>query len=122
MRSDSLNRWVTLGANLGVLLGLFLLVVELGQNRDMMRAQTRNELSMGIVDLLMAEAENPQLASVNYRGNTGQELTSEERYQYERRTRAMFRYWENVHYQYRQGLYDEAEFSAQRTAWRRFQV
>jgi hypothetical protein len=29
----------------------------------------------------------------------------------------MFRYFENVHYQYRVGLYDEAEFERQRLAW-----
>ena len=32
----------------------------------------------------------------------------------------MFRYFENVHYQYRQGLYDEQEFLAHRDAWRLF--
>jgi len=31
-------------------------------------------------------------------------------------------YFENVHYQYRQGLYDEAEFSTQEDAWRRFLI
>ena len=33
------------------------------------------------------------------------------------RTNALFRYWENVHYQYRVGLYDDVEFSKQRKAW-----
>jgi hypothetical protein len=32
----------------------------------------------------------------------------------------MFRYHENVHYQYRQGLYDESEYFAHREAWRVF--
>ena len=31
---------------------------------------------------------------------------------------AQLRYHENVHYQYRNGLYEEAEFSAQRDYWR----
>jgi hypothetical protein len=30
------------------------------------------------------------------------------------------RYWEDVHYQYRVGLYDEIEFSRQRGAWQAF--
>ena len=30
---------------------------------------------------------------------------------------AELRYQENVHYQYRQGLYDENEFAAHRDAW-----
>ena len=45
-------RWLTIGANLGVLIGLLLLIAELNQNRDMMRAQVRHDLAMGIVDLL----------------------------------------------------------------------
>ena len=39
MDSDRLNRWLTLGANLGVLVGLVVLIVEIGQNTEMMRAQ-----------------------------------------------------------------------------------
>ena len=42
--SGKLHRWLTLGANVGVLLGLFFLVAELRHNAAMMRAQTRNEL------------------------------------------------------------------------------
>ncbi len=116
MDSDRLNRWLTLGANLGVLVGIALLIVELNQNRDMMRAQTRNELAMGIVDLLQTPASNEQLADVLYRANSGEELTPRESFQVELRTNALFRYWENVHYQYRVGLYDEVEFGKQREA------
>ena len=37
--SDKLNRWLTLGANLGVLFGIILILIELDQNADLMRAQ-----------------------------------------------------------------------------------
>lgn len=36
---DRLNRWLTLGANLGVVLGLVILIVEVRQNADLTRAQ-----------------------------------------------------------------------------------
>jgi len=62
--SDRLNRWLTLGANIGVLVGIILLIVELNQNRQMMQAQTRNELSMGIVGIQSGIAENSELANV----------------------------------------------------------
>ena len=39
MNSDRLNRWLTLGANLGVLVGIILILAELNQNSDLMRAQ-----------------------------------------------------------------------------------
>ena len=117
MDSKVLHRWLTLGANLAVLLGIVLLIVELDQNREQMRAQTRHELSMGIVDLLQTPAENEQLADVLIRALAGESLSPAELFQFELRTNALFRYWENVHYQYREGLYDEVEFERQRNAW-----
>jgi len=118
VKSNLLNRWLTLGANAAVLIGIGLLIVELSQNRDMMRAQTRHELSMGIVDLLQTAASNEQLADVLLRAHAGDGLTATELLQFEMRTNALFRYWEDVHYQYRVGLYDEVEFDRQRNAWR----
>jgi hypothetical protein len=120
MNSRRVLRWATLVANLGAVVGLFLLVVGLRQNEAMMRAQTRNELSVTIVDLFSTVAENRELASLRRRADAGEELSPDETYRYEIITRAFFRYWENVHYQYRQHLYDEAEFSRQRTAWRSY--
>jgi hypothetical protein len=117
-RAGGYHQWLTLAANLGVLVGIILLVFELNQNRTMIRAQTRSELSTGIVDLFTAVAENPELASLRRRADAGEELGPDELYRYEIITRAFFRYWENVHYQYRQGLYDDSEFSRQKDAWR----
>ncbi|MGB5344569.1 MAG: hypothetical protein WBN23_00240 [Woeseia sp.] len=118
MNADKMNRWLTLGANFGVLVGLLLLVLELNQNREMMRAQTRHEIAVGIVDLLLVPASNQQLADLMYRAESGGELTPQERFQFNMRTNALLRYWEDVHYQYRVGLYDEIEFSKQRDAWK----
>jgi len=109
---------LTLGANLAVLAGIILLIVELDQNRDMMRAQIRHELAMGIVDLLQTPANNEQLADLMYRAQSGGELSPTELFQFQLRTNALFRYWEDVHYQYRVGLYDETEFARQRDAWK----
>ena len=118
MESDRLTRWLSIGANLGVLIGLLLLVAELKQSHDMMRAQIRHELATGIVDLLQTPASNAQLADVLLRGVSGEALTPTEAFQFELRTNALFRYWEDVHYQYRVGLYDDVEFARQRDAWK----
>ena len=85
-----------------------------------MRAQTRHELSSEVVGLMSLIASNEQLASVRRRAEEGQELTPDEAYQYLYITRSFYRYWENVHYQYRRGLYDEVEFAAHREAWRSY--
>ena len=39
MDTDKMNRWLTLGANVGVLIGLILLLFEIRQNSDLMRSQ-----------------------------------------------------------------------------------
>lgn len=114
---ESLSGWFALGANLVTIAGLILVLLELDQNQKLTRAQTRHELSAGIVTLLLDTAENQQLSNVMYREAHGGPLTPSERYQFEVRSNALLRYWEDVHYQYRMGLYDEEEFDRQREAW-----
>lgn len=116
-RTRGAMRWLGLAANLGALIGLLLVVVQLRQNRDLMRAQIRHELASGIVDLLNVPAANSQLASVLRRGAVGDSLSPDELFQFRLRSNALLRYWEDVHYQYRQGLYDRVEFSRQKQAW-----
>lgn len=118
MNGQSWTQWLTLAANGGVLVGLLLVLLQLRQNRDLMRAQVRHDLAEGIVDLLAAVAGNAQLAGVLRRGALGESLTPDERFQFEFRGNALFRYWEDVHYQFRQGLYDQVEYSSQKAAFR----
>lgn len=119
MTGRRVSRWLALAANLGALAGILLIVVQLRQNRDLMRAQVRHELTAGIVELLNVPAADSQLASVLRRGALGEPLTPDEQFQFELRSNALLRYWEDVHYQYRQGLYDEVEYAAQKDAWAR---
>jgi len=86
----------------------------------MMRAQTRNDVSVQIVELLRDVSTDPQLASLLTRASGREPLTEGEVTQHRHRILAMLRYFENVHYQYRQDLYDEAEYSRQEDAWHRF--
>ncbi len=118
MDSNKLNNWLQVGGIFGVLIGLMLLIVELRQNQDLMRAQTRHDIAEMVVEILYVPAANKQLADIMYRANLGENLTPEETHQFTMRTNALFRFWENLHYQYRQGLYDESEFDTHRRAWR----
>ncbi len=90
----------------------------LAQNRDIMRGQTRHQLAKGVIDLQIATATNQQLVELLDRADRGEELTDAEQKQIGYRFNALLRHWENSHYQYRQDLYDEAEFAKQREAWR----
>ncbi len=71
MDKDQLNRWLSLAANLGVLAGIILLVFELEQNREIMRAQTRNEVSAQVVGLLSQVATDSELSGLLYRAEIG---------------------------------------------------
>jgi hypothetical protein len=74
MDSDKAKKWITLGANLGVLIGIFLLIVELQQNREMMRAQTRTDIAAMSIDRLQAIASDQGLADIVRRARFGEEL------------------------------------------------
>lgn len=117
---ESLSGWLAFGANIVTIAGLVVVIVELDQSEKMTRAQTRHQLSTGIVTLLLDTANNQQLTDVLYRGAQGAQLTPTEEYQFDMRSNALLRYWEDVHYQYRMGLYDEEEFDRQRGAWEAF--
>lgn len=118
MKSDKINSWLTLIANIGVLVGLIILIIEVNQTREMNRGETRNQVAAELLGLLRDVGNNPQLADLLQRAESGDELTTSELLQYQQRILSMLRYFENVHYQYRQGLYDEGEFSTQKEAWR----
>ena len=117
MEPDKVNRWLTLGANIGVLIGIILLVVELDQNREMTRAQTRNDISQQLSNRLLLVASNSELSSVTRRAALGEELSADEQRRFWLYQVANLRDWENMHYQYRQGMFDEVEFEAEKTSW-----
>jgi hypothetical protein len=70
--------WLNIFANLAVVGGIVFLAIQIRQNSQMMRAQTRSDLSNGIVSLLNESASNNQLASIMRRANAGDALTPDE--------------------------------------------
>ena len=65
MTADSINRWLTLGANIGVFVGVILLLIELDQNATVMKAQISNERSSQGIDLFMTVAESQELSKID---------------------------------------------------------
>ena len=118
MSKDRLIQSISLAANCVTILGLLLVIIQLQQNRTLMRAQVRHELASTIVELLNSSANNSQLADILRRAGRGEPLTEDEQLQFRFRSNALLRYWEDVHYQYRLGLYDEVEYSRQKAAWK----
>ena len=64
MDTDRLNRWLTLGANIGVLVGIILLVIEVRQNNENLVAQQRATYHASFSDLWGMAAEDSELAEI----------------------------------------------------------
>jgi len=104
-------------ANLGVIIGILLLVFELNQAREMTQSQTRNSVAEMLINLIESAYGDPQMAEIQVKHDAGQSLDPVERFRFAAREDAFWRYRENVHYQYRNGLYDEDEYEALREVW-----
>ena len=113
MNADKVNKGLTLITNVGVIVGIAFLALELRQNSDLMKAQSRTTMSQDIVDLLTLDIGNADFVDTIARGIRGDELSATEEAQFRRTYRAFIQYWNNLAYQYRIGLYDDSEFRLQ---------
>ena len=118
MQKIDFGQTITILANIGVIAGIIFLAIEVQQNNTLMRAQTRSDISRDVSGMLLGNAHSPYLEEMLYPeelqlwdGNIGRVRRAVA-------TVAMFRIWENMHYQNRMGLYDDSEFSFELEAWR----
>ncbi len=89
MDSDKLNRWLTLGANIGVLIGIIFLAIELQQNNENLAAEVRATNFFGMADTWRMVAESPELAGAIMKDFADEELSPSESNQ-------LFSYWVRV--------------------------
>ena len=82
-----------------------------------MRAQTRSDVSDSIIDNIKLGMD-PRVISAYRKQEDGQALSAEEVELLDMMASATLRLWENTHYQYRNGLFDDAEFEADLEVWR----
>lgn len=124
MNFDKFNQWLTLLANLGVLLGIVFLALEMRQNTEMMKAQTRDSITEKQANWYMAIATDPNAArilAITEGVEVPREVLNAENGDgivYGFTQHAIFRLWENELYQYEMGLFDEEEFLARKAVWR----
>lgn len=116
MDSDKVNRWLTLTANIGVLLGIVLLSIELDQNSDLLRAQIHQARADTHVGHRLNDVESDKWAAINMklaengypRDVTSVEvLTPEELFRFRNYKAARHTDLDNLFYQYQQGYLDE---------------
>lgn len=118
MKKTDPGRMISLLANTGVLIGILLLVFELNQNRVLTEAQTRSAITSTIIDLTEMISQTPMGMTIYEKRLNNQPLTVKEIYWQRGASRALFRHWENVYFQYRVGLFNEEELDTYRVYWR----
>ncbi len=116
MRTEQLSAWLTLGANVGVLIGLILLLVELDQNNDLLKAQVHQARSDTHVSAKWAWADSEFLlpALVKFEAAGGLDnpdainsLSPVEAARISALIEADHQDYDNLFYQYQQGYLDE---------------
>ena len=122
MDFDKVNRWLTLVANIGVVAGIVFLAIEIKQNTEVVRAQTRSGITESVLTLLQMERDS-RLVATYAKQEHGEDLTFEERFLLDNMANAKFRHWENSYYQRRAGLFDEDQYNAETvTIWQSMQM
>ena len=107
MKSENLNRWLTLGANFGVIIGILFLAYELHQNNELLVSQANLELSKNRADAneLMATDENLARLLTEFDRS---KLSEIDLFKRERYYVSLFTKWEWEYRQHQNGLIDDA--------------
>ena len=111
MNLDKLNQWLVLVANLGVLLGIIAVVLELRQTQTTMSAEASSVRAQMALDIGEIRYEY-EIHIITQKLQNGQELTFDEEVRLQRSEENMLRYFENLHYQNEIGVLDEEIWNA----------
>jgi hypothetical protein len=118
MKKIDRGQTISLIANIGVMIGILLLVFELNQNRVVIEAQTRSAITASIIQLTQMISQTPMGMTIYEKRISKEPLTDRELFWQRGASRAVFRHWENVYFQYRAGLFNEQELDTYQVYWR----
>ena len=104
MKLDVLNRWLTLLANMGVVMGIVFLTIEIRQNSLETRLQTENSFSSTFTTVELAAMVDGELLDVLLRSQKGELLTEVDQLRVMLFYRAVMRGYQNSYYQAQSGV------------------
>ena len=114
MNVDTVNRWLALAANVGVLIGIAFLIVEINQNTQATNTASRDASVGHILNFFEQGMDNQVIARAHHKFRSGEELDGFERRQLYNYQYYNFKIFENIHIQYEQGLFSDSEWSKYR--------
>jgi hypothetical protein len=107
MNFDKVNQWLTLLANVGVLVGIVFLAVELRHSSSAISAQTQDSIADGFITLNLATITDPEIGLTFQKGLCDpEELTDLEAIRFSMQMRALFNQFRRVYRLYEQELLD----------------
>ena len=104
MNTERLNTWLALTANVGVIVGLIIVAVELNQNSDLMRIQISQNRADAAMAANESEFNSDYLPQIKVKIAAGDELSAEEIMRFRGSFRAANRNQDNVLQQYNAGM------------------
>jgi len=102
-RLRRLNAWLTLAANVGVLVGIIFLVFELRQNTVAVRSAAASSLQSSYSDIELVIAGNRDFADVLVKGRAAAPVDVAEELRLMAFYRTVLRGWQNSQYQHLSG-------------------
>jgi len=114
MSTERVTRWLSLGANIGVIMGLVLLAYEVNQATKAAIGAVSEGLTEQSLVFFSLKIDSDTVAKATYKQSLGEELDDYEKFQLEQHQYFNFRVFENAFLQYRRGLFEDSE-------WERYQ-
>ncbi len=108
MSAEKVNRWLSLGANIGVVIGLVLLIIEIGQNTEMMQAQINQSRTDAAISEQQAVFNSDYIPALVAKRNKGEPFSEQEMIRYRTYFRSGNRNQDNNLWQYNQGFLGES--------------
>lgn len=114
MKTERANTWLTVGANVGVIVGLLFLAYEINQSTRATIAAASEGLTEQSLLYFSLRIDNETIAEASFKQNQGIDLEEYEEFQLELHQHLNFRVFENAYLQYRRGFYDDSEWDRYR--------
>lgn len=119
MNSDRVSRWLTVGANFGVLAGIIFLAFELQQNTLATKLEAASNFQSNFSELELFISGNPEFAELLRKGREGEELTPTDKLRLSVFYGNVLVSWQVTHFQYLSGALGEDIWEGSRVKWTR---
>ena len=100
MKLENADKWLSVIANLGVIVGIVFLAYELRQNTLATDLEVASNFQSSFSEIEMLISGNPEFSEILMKGRNDLELTDHERFRLANFYGNVLRHWQNVHYQY----------------------